>query len=96
MKLMIGLFPIILSCLFVLLAVHPRIRIWLDIFAYVCLYGFGTIIAFTVYDVLLQQTVFMTTIHRILLNPLFLLTGAYIGIYFLYLILYKLISSIRN
>ncbi|MGG0239847.1 hypothetical protein [Bacillus rhizoplanae] len=96
MKLMIGSFPIILSCLFVLLAVHPRIRILLDIFAYVCLYGFGTIIAFTVYDVLLQQTVFMTTIHRILLNPLFLLTGAYISIYFLYLILYKLILSIRN
>ncbi|MFD0771447.1 hypothetical protein ACFQZ1_22165 [Bacillus sp. CGMCC 1.60114] len=96
MKLIIGFFPIILSCFFVLLAVHPRIRIWLDIFAYVCLYGFGTIIAFAVYDVLLQQTVFMTTIHRILLNPLFLLTGAYIGIYFLYLILHKLISSIRN
>ncbi|MGG2065965.1 MULTISPECIES: hypothetical protein [unclassified Bacillus (in: firmicutes)] len=96
MKLIIGLFPIILSCFFVLLAVHPRIRILLDLFAYVCLYGFGIIVSLVVYDVLLQHTVFMTTIHRIFLNPLFLLTGAYIGIYVLYLILHKLISNVRN
>ncbi|PEA55408.1 hypothetical protein CON64_08445 [Bacillus pseudomycoides] len=96
MKLMIGLFPIVLSCFFVLLAVHPRIRILLDLFAYVCLYGFGTIIAFSVYEVLRQQTVFMTTIHSILLNPLFLLTGSYIGIYVLYMILYKFVSNIKN
>lgn len=93
---MIGLFPIVLLCFFVLLAVHPRIRILLDLFAYVCLYGFSTIIAFSVYEVLRQQTVFMTTIHSILLNPLFLLTGSYIGIYVLYMILYKFVSNIKN
>ncbi|EEM05697.1 hypothetical protein bmyco0002_17760 [Bacillus pseudomycoides] len=38
----------------------------------------------------------MTTIHSILLNPLFLLTGAYVGVYSLYLLIYKLVTNVRK
>ncbi|EEL71192.1 hypothetical protein bcere0026_18700 [Bacillus mycoides] len=38
----------------------------------------------------------MTSIHGILLNPLFLLAGAYIGIYTLYLILSHIIMKLMN
>ncbi|WP_243521780.1 hypothetical protein [Bacillus pseudomycoides] len=96
MKLIIGIIPIVLSCVFLLFAAHPKIRAFLDICAYLSLYILGTIIAFNIYDVVLHGLVFMTTIHGILLNPLFLITGAYVGVYSLYLLIYKLITTLRK
>lgn len=96
MKLLIGALPIALSITFYLLALHPKIRIVLHISAYLALYVLGTIISITIYDVLIQNLVFMTSIHGILLNPFFLLSGAYIGIYTLYLILSQLIMKLMN
>ncbi|HHT7239336.1 TPA: hypothetical protein ACTZ5V_004500 [Bacillus cereus] len=96
MKLLIGALPIALSITFYLLALHPKIRIVLHIFAYLALYVLGTIISINIYDVLIQNLVFMTSIHGILLNPLFLLAGAYIGIYTLYLILSQMIMKLMN
>ncbi|MDM5188299.1 hypothetical protein QUF99_13510 [Bacillus sp. DX4.1] len=96
MKLIISLLPIVISFVFLLFTAHPKFRIFLDVCAYFSLYGFGTIIAFTVYDVLVHNMVFTTTVHRILINPLFLITGAYIGVYLLYLILFKLFTNIRK
>ena len=96
MKLLIGALPIALSITFYLLALHPKIRIVLHIFAYLALYVLGTIISITIYDVLIQNLVFMTSIHGILLNPFFLLAGAYIGIYTLYLLLSYIITNIKN
>ncbi|MFB5252527.1 hypothetical protein ACE38F_19515 [Bacillus mycoides] len=96
MKLLIGALPIALSITFYLLAVHPKIRIVLHIFAYLALYVLGTIISINIYDVLMQGLVFMTSIHGILLNPFFLLAGAYIGIYTLYLILSQIIMKLMN
>ena len=96
MKLIIGALPIALSITFYLLALHPKIRIVLHISAYLALYVLGTIISITIYDVLIQNLVFMTSIHGILLNPFFLLAGAYIGIYTLYLLLSYIITNIKN
>ncbi|MFJ8528958.1 hypothetical protein [Bacillus sp. NPDC094106] len=96
MKLIIGLLPIVLSFLFLLFAVHPKVRIVLDVCAYCSLYILGTIIALHIYDVLIRGLVFMTTIHSILLNPLFLITGAYVGVYSLYLLFYKLVTNLRK
>ncbi|PFL18978.1 hypothetical protein COJ07_18130 [Bacillus cereus] len=96
MKLLIGALPIALSITFYLLALHPKIRIVLHISAYLALYVLGTIISITIYDVLIQNLVFMTSIHGILLNPFFLLAGAYIGIYTLYLLLSYIITNIKN
>ncbi|GCF75590.1 hypothetical protein CN445_02880 [Bacillus cereus] len=96
MKLLIGSLPIALSITFYLLALHPKIRIVLHISAYLALYVLGTIISITIYNVLIQNLVFMTSIHGILLNPFFLISGAYIGIYTLYLLLSYIITNIKN
>ncbi|MDH4422279.1 MULTISPECIES: hypothetical protein [Bacillus] len=96
MKLLIGILPIVLSYIFYLLAKHPTIRIALHICAYLALYVLGTILSINIYDVLIQNLVFMTSIHAILLNPFFLISGAYIGIYTLYLLLSYIITNIKN
>ncbi|RAN88339.1 hypothetical protein B5P41_18670 [Bacillus sp. SRB_28] len=96
MKLLMGILPIVLSIIFYLLAIHPKIRIALHISAYIALYVLGTIISINIYDVLIQDLVFMTSIHGILLNPFFLIAGAYIGIYTLYLVLSQIIAKLMN
>ncbi|HDR7783162.1 MULTISPECIES: hypothetical protein [Bacillus] len=96
MKLLIGTLPIVLSFIFYWLTKHPTIRVALHISAYVALYVLGTIISINIYDVLIQDLVFMTSIHGILLNPFFLISGAYIGIYSLHLILSYIITKIKN
>lgn len=61
-----------------------------DIFNYVAILAtliFGNVTSLSIYKVLIDKTVFMTSIHAILLNPLFLISGAYMGIYVLYRLL---------
>ncbi|WP_433773705.1 hypothetical protein [Bacillus wiedmannii] len=96
MKLLIGILPIALSFMFYLFAKHPKLSIVLHIFAYLALYVLGTVISINIYDVLVQDLVFMTSIHGILLNPFFLIAGAYIGTYTLYLLLSHIIMKIKN
>ncbi|HFK1456130.1 hypothetical protein [Bacillus cereus group sp. Bce001] len=96
MKLLIGAFPVVLSFIFYWFAKYPTFRIALHTLAYLTLYVLGTIISIHIYDVLMQDLVFMTSIHGILLNPFFLISGAYIGIYTLYLLLSYTITNIKN
>ncbi|MCD8510022.1 MAG: transposase [Bacillus sp. (in: Bacteria)] len=55
---------------------------------------FGNITALSIYEVLGDNTVFMTTIHGILLNPLFLISGGYLGIYGIYLLCLTLLKPL--
>lgn len=48
---------------------------------------FGNISALAIYEILRDNTVFMTSIHAIFLNPMFLVTGAYLGVYLIYRLL---------
>lgn len=48
---------------------------------------FGNISALAIYEILRDNTVFMTSIHAIFLNPTFLVTGAYLGVYLIYRLL---------
>lgn len=48
---------------------------------------FGDIAAISLYNVIVDGAVFMTTIHGIFLNPLFMMTGAYLGLYMIYLLI---------
>ncbi|RED51927.1 transposase [Cohnella lupini] len=48
---------------------------------------FGNIAAISVQEIIEDHTVFMTNIHEVFLNPYFLSTGAYIGVYLLYRLL---------
>lgn len=47
----------------------------------------GNIASVSIYQIIRDQTVFMTNIHAIFLNPYFLITGSYLGIYILYRLL---------
>ncbi|MGY0694131.1 transposase [Virgibacillus sp. FSP13] len=48
---------------------------------------FGNIASLSIYQIIKDDMVFMTTIHAIFLNPFFLITGSYIGLYILYRLL---------
>ncbi|WP_246483889.1 transposase [Heyndrickxia vini] len=48
---------------------------------------FGNISSLSILGIIENKTVFMTTIHAVFLNPSFLMTGGYIGIYILYQLL---------
>lgn len=48
---------------------------------------FGDIAAVSVYQIIIDKTVFMTKIHAIFLNPFFLITGAYLGVYAVYMLI---------
>ena len=45
---------------------------------------FGNIASIAILEILQDNTVFMTNIHGVFLNPFFLLTGAYLGLYLIY------------
>lgn len=48
---------------------------------------FGVIAAVSIRQILIDDTVFMTAIHSVFLNPFFLLTGSYIGLFAIYRLL---------
>ncbi|GGP17362.1 transposase [Oceanobacillus neutriphilus] len=48
---------------------------------------FGVIAAVSIRQILIDNTVFMTAIHSVFLNPIFLITGAYIGLFAIYRLL---------
>ncbi len=71
MKLLIGTLPLYYHLFFYWLAKHPTIRVVLHISAYLALYVLGTIISIHIYDVLIQDLVFMTSIHGIFTKSIF-------------------------
>ena len=74
-------FPIIMFFL------QNRIRIFRMIFniiAVIATLVFGNIASTSIYQIIIDNAVFMTTIHSIFLNPYFLITGAYLGVFTIY------------
>ena len=53
----------------------------------------GNIAALAIYQIIRDNAVFMTTIHGIFLNPFFLVTGAYLGLYYTYQLLRRYINN---
>ncbi|GIP31260.1 transposase [Paenibacillus sp. J2TS4] len=62
----------------------PHLRRWYSLVALIAAWGFGIITILSIYDILRDGTVFMTHIHRVFLNPVFLGSGAYLGNYGIY------------
>jgi hypothetical protein len=56
-------------------------RITMDLLAVVCAICFGIITALSVYDIRRHHTIFMTDIHKVFDNWLYLITGSYLGLY---------------
>jgi hypothetical protein len=65
----------------------PKISFYLNLFAVISALVFGNIAAFAIYEIIKDKTVFMTNVHGVFLNPLFLLTGAYLGVYLIYVLI---------
>lgn len=64
--------------------ISTKFNLVYNILAIIAILVFGNIASLSIYKVIKENSVFMTTIHAIFLNPFFLITGAYIGIYVLY------------
>ncbi|WML57686.1 transposase [Neobacillus sp. PS2-9] len=75
--------------------VQPKLRLLFNIVAIVSSLVFGNISSIAIYEIIKDNTVFMTNIHSIFLNPLFLLTGAYLGTYIIYRILLLTLEEIE-
>lgn len=74
-------FPIIM---FFLQNKSNKLRFIFNITAIISAIIFGSIASTSIYQILIDNTVFMTAIHGIFLNPFFLITGAYLGVFIVY------------
>lgn len=85
MKIVIVILSIVIPA--VMLLLQRRGGIWgrlFDAVAVLAAIVAGNIAAIAVYQIIRDNTVFMTSIHGIFLNPFFLVTGAYLGVYYTY------------
>lgn len=64
-----------------------RLRLIYNLVAIIAVLVFGNIASLSIYKIIKDKTVFMTAIHAVFLNPIFLIAGSYIGIYVLYRLL---------
>lgn len=71
-------------------------RFIFNILALIAIVIFGDIASTSIYQIIKENAVFMTTIHAIFLNPFFLITGGYLGIYFLYRLILLTIEETKN
>ena len=61
-----------------------KVQMIFNIVAVISTIIFGSITSTSIYQILIDDEVFMTTIHAIFLNPAFLVTGGYLGAFVIY------------
>ncbi|AHN22131.1 transposase [Lysinibacillus sphaericus] len=85
MKLFIILSSIVVPAIMLLLQYKSdRARLLWNVLAVLALIIFGSIASTSIYQIIKDGAVFMTTIHAVFLNPLFLVVGAYLGVFMIY------------
>ncbi|MBZ5751909.1 transposase [Metabacillus rhizolycopersici] len=85
MKILLVVSSIAFPILMFFLQNHRKIfRMIFNITAVISTLIFGNIAATSIYQILIDNAVFMTTIHGIFLNPYFLITGGYLGVFIIY------------
>lgn len=67
--------------MYVLQNKSSKFRKTINILSVVSIIIFGSIAATSIYQIIVDNAVFMTAIHAIFLNPFFLVTGAYLGLF---------------
>ena len=77
-------FPIIM---FYLQNKNIKFRIIFNVTSIISAIIFGNIASTSIFQILIDNAVFMTAIHGIFLNPFFLITGAYLGVFIVYRLL---------
>jgi heme/copper-type cytochrome/quinol oxidase subunit 3 len=70
-----------------------KLRTFFTIAAIITALIFGNIASIAIFNIIKDGTVFMTKIHGIFLNPYFLISGAYLGMYFLYSMLLRVLDD---
>ncbi|WP_053362276.1 hypothetical protein [Bacillus sp. FJAT-27251] len=73
--------------LLVLRKIWPKTILIFNSLAVLSALVFGNIAALAIHEIIEDNTVFMTNIHGLFLNPFFLMAGVYLGVYFLYRLL---------
>lgn len=82
--------------MFVVRFLAPRASITFDSLGIAAMYGFGWCATRAVFDVLVEDTVMMTEVHKVLYNPVFLSCAAYLGVYALYTGWWTLFRRLRS
>nr|WP_138417989.1 transposase [Aquibacillus sediminis] len=91
MKFMLMISSIILPIIMVILQRKwNKIQVLFHVLAIISALIFGNIAAIAIYTIIQDGTVFMTNIHGLFLNPFFLMTGAYLGLFTVYRMILKL------
>ncbi|RXJ04295.1 transposase [Anaerobacillus alkaliphilus] len=97
MKLLLIIGSILVPLVMILLQLKwPLFRLLFHILALLSALIFGNISSTSIHEILIDETVFMTNIHGVFLNPVFLITGAYLGLYLIYIIALSTIYEIRH
>lgn len=85
MKFLLILGSIAIPVLMILIRrILPKLHQVYNVIAIISILVFGNISSLAIHRIIKDQTVFMTNIHSLFLNPLFLLTGSYMGLYVIY------------
>ncbi|MBU8878994.1 transposase [Bacillus sp. FJAT-29790] len=88
MKILLVLTSIIFPLsMFILQKFRVKFRFIFNIGAIISILIFGNIASLSILEIINNRTVFMTNIHALFLDPIFLTTGAYLGVYILYQLL---------
>lgn len=94
MKLLFIIGSIVLPILMVVLQRKwSKIKVIFDLMAILSALIFGNISSIAIFEIIKDDKVFMTNIHAVFLNPIFLMTGAYLGLYFLYFLVLRVIND---
>lgn len=97
MKIVLILSTIILPLIFYYLKVKiPFAQSTLNILAVISLTIFGMISSTSVYQVIVDDAVFSMQIHGLFLNPLFIISASYLGIYFIYRLLLLAVRELQS
>lgn len=75
---------IVPSVMLYLVRKSDHFKIFFNIVAVLSTIIFGSIASTSIYQVIIDGTVFMTTIHALFLNSIFIITGAYLGVFIIY------------
>ncbi|MEI3605863.1 transposase [Pseudogracilibacillus sp. SE30717A] len=85
MKIILVILSILIPIIMIYLnTFNDKIKIVFNSIAIISALIFGNISAISIYQIIRDNTVFMTAIHAVFLNPFFLITGALLGVYILY------------
>lgn len=66
---------------------QAKIKTLYHFIAFIALITFANIVVMKVYGIIVNGDVYTMKIHGLFLNPMFLASGAYLGVYLIYLLL---------